>query len=446
MLVNAHSLKSKLKPALTIAGLFLTSIVAAQNWSLKQCIDTAMVYNKTIKIAQSDIEISDERSKETIGGLIPKLYGNADYRYYTDLPYQLLPAAVFNGPAGVYKEAQFGVPHNLNANLTLDVPLYNPQAIGAITVSKRAKELSQIQFQQTEEQVIFEISNLYYNAQIVSNQILFIKNSISNNEKLLSNFQLLYSQQMAKGTDVDKIKLQQSQLNTQLSKANAQYQQLLNLLKLQLGVAASQSIAIEETYTKISEEAKYSIKPTSDITLSNTKHLLLKSELQTLKLSHLPSFSLYGSYGTTGYGNYSGANDFFKFYPIGFAGVKMSWLIFSGTSLEHKIFQKKEEIKQNSLRVELLNEKQNIQIENTQMQYVVMVSNLSNSKSQLELAETIYSKTLIQQKEGLASLTDVLLSDNAQKEAQQNYLSALVDVMKADLELKKVSGNLSIKN
>lgn len=444
MLVNAHL--TKLKSILVFTILIFTLNAKAQNLSLKNCIDSALLHNKTLQIAQSDIEISDERNKEAKGGLIPKLYGNADYRYYTDLPYQLLPASVFNGPAGVYKEAQFGVPHNLNANLTIDVPLYNPQAIGAITVSKRAKELSQIQFQQTEEQVIFEISNLYYNAQIVSNQILFIKNSISNSEKLHSNIKLLYSQQMAKGTDVDKIKLQQSQLNTQLSKANAQYQQLLNLLKIQMGIAVSQSIAIEETFTQISEEAKYSTKPTSDITLSNTKQLLLKSELQTLKLSHLPSFSLYGSYGTTGYGNYSGVNDFFKFYPIGFAGVKMTWLIFSGTSLEHKIFQKKEEIKQNSLRVELLNEKQNVQIENTQMQYDVAVSNLSNSKSQLELAETIYSKTLIQQKEGVATLTDILLSDNAQKEAQQNYLSALVDLMKADLELKKVSGNLSFKN
>ncbi|MBK7819039.1 MAG: TolC family protein [Sphingobacteriaceae bacterium] len=127
------------------------------------------------------------------------MYGNVDYRYYTDLPYQLLPASVFGGPTGVYKEAQFGVPHNLNANLTLDVPLYNPQAIGAITVSKRAKELNQIQFQQTEEQVVFDVSNLYYNAQLVSNQIVFVKNGLSNSEKLLSNIQLLYSQQNGKG-------------------------------------------------------------------------------------------------------------------------------------------------------------------------------------------------------------------------------------------------------
>ena len=412
MLVNTHLLKMKLLLCLTI--LIFTTNSEAQNWTLKQCTDTALIHNKTLKIAQGEIKIANERNKEAKGGLVPKLYGNVDYRYYTDLPYQLLPASIFGGPAGVYKEAQFGVPHNLNANLTLDVPLYNPQTIGAITVSKRAKEINQIQFHQTEEQVVFDVSNLYYNAQLVSNQIVFIKNGISNSEKLLSNIQLLYSQQMAKGTDVDKIKLQQSQLNTQLSKANAQLQQILN----------------------------YTNKPTTDILLFNTKTLLLKSEIKTLKLSHLPSFSLYGTYGTTGYGNYSGTNDFFKTYPIGFAGVKMSWLMFSGTTLEYRIFQKKEELKQNTTRIELLNDKQNVQIENAHMQYEVASSNLLNSKSQLTLAETIYSKTLIQQKEGVASLTDVLLSDNTQKEAQQNYLSALVDVMKADLELKKVSGNI----
>lgn len=440
MLVNAHLLK--IKSALIIATLIFSTNSEAQNWTLKQCIDTALVHNKTLKIAQGDIEIANEKNKEAKGGLIPKLYGNIDYRYYTDLPYQLLPASVFGGPAGIYKEAQFGVPHNLNANIALDLPLFNPQINGAIAVSKKAKELNQIQFQQTQEQIVFDISNLYYNAQLVSNQILFIKNGISNSEKLLSSMQLLYSQKMAKGTDVDKIKLQQSQLNTQLSKANAQYQQIINLLKLQLGISPSQSITIEETFNSSAEAVKYTTKPSSDILLLNTKELLLKSELKTLKLSYLPSFSLYGSYGTTGFGNYSGTNDFFKTYPIGFAGAKISWLLLSGTTLEHRIIQKKEELKQNKIRLELLNDKQNVQIENMQLQYSVANSNLSNSRSQLELAEMIYSKTIIQQKESLASLTDVLFSDNAQKEAQQNYLSALVDVMKADLELKKVSGNI----
>jgi OMF family outer membrane factor len=37
-----------------------------------------------------------------------------------------------------------------------------------------------------------------------------------------------------------------------------------------------------------------------------------------------------------------------------------------------------------------------------------------------------------------------LLADNALREAQQNYLNAVIDLLKADLELKKLTG--SIKN
>lgn len=443
-LVNTHLYKMKFFAA--FAGMILSFSATAQTWSLKQCIDTALINNKSLRIAQSDIKIANEKSKEAKGGLLPKLYANADYRYYTDLPYQLLPASVFNGPPGVYKEAQFGVPHNVNANLMLDVPLYSAQTVGAVSISKNAKELNQILYQQSEEQVVFDVSNLYYNAQLLINRIRFIQTGISNSERLLSTIELLHKQQMAKGTDVDKVSLQKSQLNTQLDNANAQYKQILNLLKLHLGVSSAQAIDVDETYKELKDAPTFVSKPTSDIRLTDKKEMLLKSELKILKLSHLPAFSLYGSYGTTGFGNYNEKNDFFKFYPLGFAGVKMSWMIFSGTTLEHKIFQKKEEIKQNTFRKELLNDKQNIQVENAQMQYAVAKSNHTNSRLQLNLAETIYSKTILQQKEGVASLTEVLLADNAQKEAQQNYLSAMVDVMKAELELKRVSGNILGKN
>ncbi|MBK8292372.1 MAG: TolC family protein [Flammeovirgaceae bacterium] len=61
---------------------------------------------------------------------------------------------------------------------------------------------------------------------------------------------------------------------------------------------------------------------------------------------------------------------------------------------------------------------------------------------QVNLAQSIYDQTLLQQKQGLASLTDVLLSDNTLREIQQNYLSAIVDYLKADLDLKKTTGNM----
>jgi len=49
-------------------------------------------------------------------------------------------------------------------------------------------------------------------------------------------------------------------------------------------------------------------------------------------------------------------------------------------------------------------------------------------------------------KKAQATLTDILLADNAVREAQTSNLSAIIEYLKADLELKKLSGNMSLKN
>ena len=84
--------------------------------------------------------------------------------------------------------------------------------------------------------------------------------------------------------------------------------------------------------------------------------------------------------------------------------------------------------------------------DNAQMQKEVAKKSVETTTEQIELAKTIYKQTILQQKKGTASLTDVLLADNALRDAQQSYLSAVIEYLKADLELKKQVGKLLIKN
>ena len=118
----------------------------AQVWSLQQCIDTAQVHNKNLQMSRNNISIGEQKEKEAKANLIPKVTANADYKYFTNLPYQLMPLSTFNptAPEGQFKEAQFGVPHNINANLQLSMPLYNPQVYGAIQTTKIASELTEL--------------------------------------------------------------------------------------------------------------------------------------------------------------------------------------------------------------------------------------------------------------------------------------------------------------
>ncbi|MFH6967180.1 TolC family protein [Flavobacterium sp. FlaQc-28] len=444
MLVNTHKL-------IFILIIFIgwNTVQAQEVWTLKQCIDTAQVYNKNLQINRNNISISEQRKKEAQASLIPKLTANADYKYFMDLPTQLMPMNIFNPqvPEGQFKEAQFGVPHNINANVQLAMPLYNPQVYGAIQSTQIAKELSELQYQKTEEQVLFDITTLYYNAQIIRHQLDFVDSNLVNTSKLLQNMQLLKEQLLAKGTDVNKVKLQAEQLSTQRENVYSKYLQVLNALKLNMGISLEQNITVVSQI-----QQKTTLQSNSenilDFKIIKTQNKLLNSELKTLSQSRfLPSLNLIASYGTAGFGYDKIPNDFLKFYPVSFAGIQFSYPLFNGTVTQRKINQKKLEISNNELQSELISEKNEMEIENAARQKTIAQNTIINTENQIDLAQSIYEQTILQQKQGTASLTDVLLADNALREAQQHYLSAVIDYLKADLELKKVTGTIkSITN
>ena len=443
MLVNTHKL-------IFISILFIGwNIVQAQEvWTIKQCIDTAQVHNKNLQINRNNISISEQREKEAKANLIPKVTANADYKYFMELPTQLMPMNALNpqAPEGQFRDLQFGVPHNINANIQLAMPLYNPQIYGAIENTKIANELTQLQYQKTEEQVLFDITTLYYNAQILKHQLDFMESNLLNTNKLLKNIELLKEQLLAKGTDVSKVKLQAEQLKTQREIANNKYISILNALKLNIGISLEREITIVSEIEKetLTENNKGNI---LDLKIINTQNKFLKSELKTLNQSRfLPSLNLIASYGTTGFGYDKSPNDFLDFYPIGFAGIQLSYPLFNGAVTQRKINQKKLEINNNELQAQLISDKNEMEIENAIRQRTIAQNTIMNTENQIDLAKTIYDQTILQQKQGTASLTDVLLADNALREAQQNYLNAIIDFLKADLEFKKLTGTISMKN
>lgn len=440
-LVNVH------KPCLVLLLIVIGfQSVKAQVWSLQQCIDTAQVYNKKLQVNRNDIAIGEQREKEAKANLNPKVTANADYKYFTNLPYQLLPLNALNpaAPEGEFRAAQFGVPHNINLNLQLSMPLYNPQLYGAIQTTKIASEWIELQYQKLEEQIFFDISNLYYNAQILHHQLAFIDSNLINAERLFKNMQLLNEQLLVKGTDVSKVKLQVAQLTSQKVGVKSKYEQVLNALKFTIGLSLENNLQIE-TNILYENSFEYSSLSTFDFRMAIIKNRWLGLELNILNKSrYLPSLNLFANYGTTGFGYNGKPNGFLDFYPIGFAGIQLSYPLFSGTVTERKINQKTLELKNNELQMGLINEQNYLQVENAKLQRKTAKNTLETLTEQIQLAQIIYEQTIVQQKLGTATITDILLADNSLREAQQTYLSAVIDYLKADLELKKFTGNISL--
>jgi len=103
MLVNARKLF--IIPLIFIGW---NTVQAQEVWTLKQCIDTAQVYNKTLQINRNHISISEQREKEAKANLIPKVTANADYKYFMELPTQLMQMNALNpqAPEGQFRDIQ----------------------------------------------------------------------------------------------------------------------------------------------------------------------------------------------------------------------------------------------------------------------------------------------------------------------------------------------------
>ncbi len=431
-------------PKMVLSFLIITFLAVpayAQVWTLKQCIDSAQIHNRNLQISRNNMEMGKEKEKEAKSNLIPKVKFAGDYKYFIDQPTQLMPQSAFGGPAGIFKEIKFGTPHNFNLSLQAALPLYNPNIYGAIKTTKAASELNKLQYKKTREDVYYNISNLYYNAQVLKHQLTFIEGNLENTSKLLQTIKLLREQKLAKRSDVEKIQLQKERLLTQKKTVENTLVQVKNLLKFNIGIPLSRPFEVESNI-RYRPEINYPHNIIVDLQLANTKKDLLTTELKTLKNSRIPSLSLYGSYSEVGFGYRGAPKNFLDFYPTSLVGVQLSVPIFNGMVTKRKINQKKLEIKNTELQASLIKEKNTMEITNARKQRNVALTTIKNTQDQIKLAQSVYNQTVMQQKQGLASLTDVLMADNALKEAQQNNITAIINYLKADLKLKQLTGNI----
>jgi OMF family outer membrane factor len=111
-------------------------------------------------------------------------------------------------------------------------------------------------------------------------------------------------------------------------------------------------------------------------------------------------------------------------------GIQLSLPLFDGGVTLQRIDQKKIELQSTELQINLASEQSRLQIENAKQQRIQAKKMVDSTLTQIEIAQTIFNQAQLQQKQGTASLTDILLADNSLRETQQNYLSRSLTILR----------------
>lgn len=423
--------------------LMLFESVQAQEYDLNQLLDLAMKNDFTIQAARLDEARVNAKLAEVRSGMLPTLNVSGDYKRYFKIPGQVVPASAFGGPEGQFSTLAFGLPYNLSTTAQLTQALYNPSLKYALKAASLNRELTSLSTVKTREDVAYNVTDAYYSLVTVSQQMAFLDSNLISLDRLYKVSDLLYQNKLGQRVDVDRILINKTTTETQQASLKDNYNQLVNLLKYYAGIPQNDSVRISVTVRDVTPPvyADWDKSRRTDVALLQKQKDLNELQDKNIRSGFIPTVNAYGVANMAFYAQ-GGENSTFQDVPGYWAGLQLNWNVFDGMARKAKRSQN--QIDKQKLDVQLRQVKEVIQMEenNARNKFGVEQKNIDARRSQVALAEKVYKQIQLQFKEGTVSLTDVIQAENSLLDAQSNYLTSLVQLLKAELEWKKATGQL----
>lgn len=418
--------------------------LAQQKITLGDALTFALQHNSKVRKARLDIDGGKYKVEEVRSQALPTITGNSALNYNAIIGQQVVD---FGGQTQTLK---FGRKWNSSAGIQLSQQLFNQQVFTGLQAAKSSAEYYNLTAQYTEEQVIELVANNYYQVLVTRQQLNVLDNNIKNVkviEKIISN---QFSNGLAKKIDVDRIKVNLTNLNTQREQTINAIIQLENQLKFAMGMEVTNPIILPDTeLTEVKELPQFTdsiaLANRTEIKLLNNQDKLLKLQRKAYVSEYYPTLALSGNYT---YSSQAGGFDFLSSNStaIGFGssaiGLTLKVPIFNGFLTRSKIRQADVNIqKAKEDRVETTNAL-NLAYENAKIQLRNSLNTIRSQQKNAELAQEIYNSTQNNYNNGLASLTDLLDTETSLTQAQNSYTQALLNYKIAEIQLIKSNGNI----
>lgn len=450
--VNAHVKTGLLLLALMLY--FFKSVEAqdtVKELTLKEALQMALQANQTARKAKLDIENSRYQVDEVRSRALPQVNGNGNITYNPLLQQSALPGDLVGQP-GKTLLVSFGQKWISTAGVSLTQSLFDQSLFTGLKAAKGAQEYYELNGQLAEEQVIELVATAYYNVLVQRQKMGVIDSTISNIKKSEAIIKGQYESGLGKQIDVDRIAVNIANLQSQKLQLHNAVIIMENQLKYVTGINIQQPIVLSAVALNQVQPEALELQPTLDVD-GRTEFQALKKQEELLhyqkaayKAEYYPSLSLSGNYNYQGMGNafpvFKGAGQGVNWFDYSSVGASLKIPLFNGGATRSRVRQAdvslrklKEDMAQTSLALNLAFENAKIQINNS-------IIILNNQKINVDLAKKVYRNTQNNYNQGLAYLTDLLQSENAVTEAQNNYSAALLDYKLAEVQLIKAQGKL----
>ena len=417
-----------------------------QRWRLIECIDYGLKNNRNSKIYENEKKAADAVAREALADYLPKVSITGTLDDNLKVQQSVIPAGVF-GPEPT--KIAFTQKYNTNAQVQLDQTIYDQSLLNGLKANKYNKQQADLNIRQSEETIIYNISNAYYQIYVYWEQLILLKENLVTYKKQMDISRLQVQKGVTLQKDLDKVTVDYNNAVSQLKVAESNLTLSENQLKYEMGfpiktVLPVDSVSQQDVMPAIlvkTSGSGFSAVNRTDYQLSQVNSKLLKIDEIRIKSGWLPKLTGYARYGAVGFGSNLGPA-FRELNPFSVIGLKLSIPVFDFFKRNAQYSQAKYKSLNAAENLLIDADKYELEFENAKTKLVKAESNLDNDKRNIELAESVFKTTDFQYKKGVTDLTEWLNAQNAIKESQNSYLNSLFTYLQAKLDLEKAGGSL----
>lgn len=434
-------------------GILIPGLASAQTQrlSLRECLNLALQHNQTLAIARYEERVGDQQIRETRARALPQVNVTANLiDNYKRQVLVLPPGFQMDGPLEV------GLKYGTAVNADASQALLDASVFTALKAAKAGRDYYKQNTRQTEEDVINQTAQIYYRILAVREQIRAQDSNISKLTNIVEATQGQYNNGLARKIDLDRIKVNLANANTQRLQQLNQEAALMANLKMLLGMPAETDIVPEDLSLREIEQKAAGFVPAEEFDVEDRTEIQLVdaqirlSDLQTkaIRAENYPKLSAFFNYSYNGVTNEF--NDYFKskssssalWYGMGSFGLRLSIPIFDGLGRSARTQQSMIQGLELRKRREAVSLSLKANYQQARTQIVNSISTIKEQKQNVELASQVYSSSQSNYNLGLATLTDLLEAQTSYIQAQNSYTQALLDYKIAELETIRSAGNL----
>ena len=415
--------------------------------SLKEAQEYAIQNNKMMISTRMEVDASKVAVWESISNALPQVSASGSFTDNLKLMTTLLPGEFFGQPAGTKIPVTFGSQFNTGASIQASLLLFNAPLYIGIETTKLANKLSEKNLTKTELDTKESVSTAYFLILVSEKSLEILNGNITNLNETLKSTRSMYSAGMAESTDVDQMVSNVTMVENSKSSLQRSIELNYNLLRFQLGVSAETQLILTETLESLTSNINIDALLTQPFDhKQNINYMLIEGQekitsltLKSQKASVLPTLAGFYSYGVNGMGDKISTQQWFR---NSMTGLQLSIPIFGSGQRYSQIKKAQINLNRAITTKDMITEQ--LLLQEKQLRYNLVNANLQykSQKDNVEVSKRVYASTENKFKQGMASSLELTQANSLYLQSENNYVSALMNLLQTKLALDKLLNNM----